>query len=193
MRPIELITMLGVLGCSATFCAEATSGRDSFLKSLREHCEAREGAAHAALSEEQEIQKDLMISLPTTKPICGPQSQRFGRVKSKKDGHIEHLGIDIRTKAGKKVVAAGAGKVLSVGCAKSEAQGKRHDDCNQIVVTHGNGLITIYSGYAKALAKPSQIVCRDEAVAESAEGDLHFEVRVNDVPVDPMTYILETF
>ena len=133
-----------VLGSSAAVRAGTSDGRDPFLKSMREFCEAREkGSANKSLTPEQENHKDFLSALPTRKPICGLHSRNFGMVKSKTGARV----------------------------------------------MHGYGLVTYYSGYAKALVKLDQSVCRGQSIAESAAGDLHYEVQVNGVPVDPMSYI----
>ncbi len=176
-----------VLGSSAAVRAGTSDGRDPFLKSMREFCEAREkGSANKSLTPEQENHKDFLSALPTRKPICGLHSRNFGMVKSKTGARVMHEGIDIRTPGGKKVVATAPGKVVFVGCAEKPAG---REDCHVIAVMHGYGLVTYYSGYAKALVKLDQSVCRGQSIAESAAGDLHYEVQVNGVPVDPMSYI----
>ena len=66
---------------------------------------------------------------------------------------------------------------------------------NQVDIDHGNGLVTRYAHASKLLVKTGDIVRQGQKIAEvgstgrSTGAHLHFEVRVEDAPKDPTTYL----
>lgn len=106
-----------------------------------------------------------------------------------------HTGIDIGGRAvgkdinGATVVAAAEGKVIYAGY--------RGGYGNCVIIDHGNGVATLYAHMQTGSIKVSQgqTVERRDAIGKvgstglSTGPHLHFEVRINGNPVDPMPYL----
>ena len=96
-------------------------------------------------------------------------------------------GIDIAGSIGDPVKAAAAGTVSYVG---SGLRGLG----NLILITHSNGFISAYAHNDKLLVKQNQRVSKGQKIAELGQSDttsprLHFEIRRNGRPVNPMSYL----
>ena len=96
-------------------------------------------------------------------------------------------GIDIAGNAGDPVIAAANGTVMYSG------NGVRGLG-NLIIVDHDNGFITAYAHNRALLVKTGQKVKKGTKIAEMGQSDassvkLHFEVRRQGTPVDPMQYL----
>ena len=99
-----------------------------------------------------------------------------------------HTGIDLVEPFGSPVFAADDGVVALVG-SSSSGYG------NYVVIAHAGGLDTLYGHLSTALVKVGQVVNQGTAVGlEGSTGNstgahLHFELRVNQRPVDPRPYL----
>jgi lipoprotein NlpD len=96
-------------------------------------------------------------------------------------------GIDIAGNAGDAIEAAANGKVMYAG------NGVRGLG-NLIIVNHDNGFITAYAHNRTLLVKAGQEVQKGAKIAEMGQTDassvrLHFEVRRQGTPVDPLQYL----
>ncbi|MDX9995511.1 MAG: peptidoglycan DD-metalloendopeptidase family protein [Rhodocyclaceae bacterium] len=96
-------------------------------------------------------------------------------------------GIDIAGKIGDPVLAAAAGKVIYVG---SGLRGMG----NFVVVRHTPAYLSVYAHNSRILVKEEQAVTRGQKIAELGNSDadqpkLHFEVRHQGKPVDPLKYL----
>jgi murein DD-endopeptidase MepM/ murein hydrolase activator NlpD len=122
-------------------------------------------------------------------PASGPITSPFGmRVNPVTHAFILHAGIDIGVGMGTTVAAAAEGKVIIAGW----------DDggCgNYIIIDHGGRLSTQYCHLSHIFVGVGQIVQRGQAIAASGSTGnstgphLHFGVRINGRPVDPMSYL----
>ena len=98
-----------------------------------------------------------------------------------------HTGIDIGAAYGAPVIASDSGVVTYAGVMSGYG--------NVVVVDHGGGLATTYNHLSAFTVGSGQSVGRGEQVgAVGCSGyctgpHLHFEVRVNGSPVDPMPYL----
>ncbi|WP_284241714.1 murein hydrolase activator EnvC family protein [Paenibacillus glycanilyticus] len=100
-----------------------------------------------------------------------------------------HAGIDFAVPQGTDVYAAESGVVIVAQAWSGYG--------NTVVIDHGNGLWTLYGHLRNGgiMVKTGQSVKKGEKVAESGNtGDstgphLHFEVRKNEVAVDPAGYL----
>lgn len=98
-----------------------------------------------------------------------------------------HKGIDIGVPSGSSVVAAEAGTVIA--SSYNSARGY------YVMVNHGGGLTTLYQHCTRITASVGQQVARGEEIAKSGSTGissgphLHFEVRVNGTPVNPLNYL----
>jgi lipoprotein NlpD len=96
-------------------------------------------------------------------------------------------GIDIAAKVGDPVLAAQAGKVVYVG-------DKLRGYGNLIIIRHDNNLLTAYAHNKTLLVQEGEPVTKGQKIAEAGQSDanrpkLHFEVRKQGKPVDPMDYL----
>ena len=98
-----------------------------------------------------------------------------------------HNGIDFGAGMGTAIRAAGAGTVVSAG--------PRGGYGNVIILDHGNSLATLYAHQSALLvgvgahAAKGQVIGRVGSTGYSTGPHLHFEVRRNGVPVDPLGYL----
>jgi murein DD-endopeptidase MepM/ murein hydrolase activator NlpD len=99
-----------------------------------------------------------------------------------------HTGIDLVEPFGSPVYAADDGVVALVG---SSSQGYG----NYVVIAHSGGLDTLYGHLATSLVKVGDRVSQGQPVGmEGSTGNstgahLHFELRINQKPVDPSPYL----
>jgi lipoprotein NlpD len=96
-------------------------------------------------------------------------------------------GIDIAGKVGEPVMAASDGKVVYAG---NSLRGYG----NLVIVKHDNTYLTAYAHNSKLLVKEGDTVRKGQKIAEMGDTDtasakLHFELRVNGKPVNPIPYL----
>ena len=115
---------------------------------------------------------------PVSGPITSPFGMRWGKL---------HPGIDIGASMGTPIKAAAAGRVIVA--AYSGGYG------NLVVIDHGHGLATAYAHQSRIAVGVGQRVAQGQVIGYvgstgfSTGPHLHFEVRVNGKPVDPMGYL----
>jgi murein DD-endopeptidase MepM/ murein hydrolase activator NlpD len=121
-------------------------------------------------------------------PAAGPVTSGFGYRSHPIFGDRRfHSGIDIGAGHGAPVVAAGGGTVVFVGTMSGYG--------NYIAINHGGGLATTYAHLSAFSVSNGQSVSRGQPVGSvgctgfCTGPHLHFEVRVNGSPVDPMPYL----
>ncbi|MDQ2819623.1 MAG: peptidoglycan DD-metalloendopeptidase family protein [Pseudomonadota bacterium] len=99
----------------------------------------------------------------------------------------KNKGIDIAGKAGQKVVAASGGKVMYAG---SGIRGYG----NLVIVKHSNNVLSAYAHNRAIVVKEGDPVVKGQTIAEMGNSDsdivkLHFEIRQQGKPVDPMRFL----
>jgi lipoprotein NlpD len=100
---------------------------------------------------------------------------------------VKNKGVDISGSAGDTVVAAADGKVVYAG-AGLRGYG------NLIILKHNNTYLTAYAHNQSLMVKEDQSVKKGQKIAEMGSSDadrvkLHFEVRRQGKPVDPLKYL----
>ena len=118
-------------------------------------------------------------SLPWLWPTSGKVIETFDDPRNK--------GIDIAGNEGAPVQAAADGEVVYVG---SAVRGYG----NLVIVRHSDDFITAYAHNRKVLVAEKQSVKRGQPIAELGRSDadrpkLHFEIRHQGKPVDPLKYL----
>ncbi|HMQ11504.1 MAG TPA: M23 family metallopeptidase [Oligoflexia bacterium] len=135
-------------------------------------------------------QSSLIAATPSIWPVRGWVSSHYGKRISPFTGQVKHhYGVDIPAPTGTKVMAAADGVVIKVGT--DGGYGK------MISIRHGYGMVTRYGHNSKNLVQVGQKVKRGEVIAEvgstgrSTGPHLHYEVRINGVPVNPAKYMVD--
>ncbi|WP_410492874.1 M23 family metallopeptidase [Chryseobacterium sp. 6424] len=98
-----------------------------------------------------------------------------------------HKGIDIAVAYGTDVVASAKGKVIFAG------QKGGYGKC--VIVSHGNGLATLYAHLSDILVaandevKVHQVIAKSGNSGRSTGPHLHYEVHKNNTPVNPKLFM----
>lgn len=98
-----------------------------------------------------------------------------------------HKGLDIAVPFGSDVVATAAGTVIFSG------QKGGYGNC--VIVSHGNGLATLYGHLSQLVAKNNEKVKVGQVIAKSGNSGrstgphLHYEVHKNNAPVNPKLFM----
>jgi murein DD-endopeptidase MepM/ murein hydrolase activator NlpD len=133
--------------------------------------------------------KDMLTHTPSIWPLMGWVTSGFGFRTNPFTGLTQmHEGIDISNRIGSLVVAPSDGIVSDIG--DDWVYGKI------LVISHGFETNTRYGHLNKVLVKVGQQVKRGDKIAEvgmtgkTTGPHLHYEVRVNGIPANPMRYVL---
>lgn len=121
-------------------------------------------------------------------PVSGEITSPYGyRVHPIWGTTIYHSGIDIGVDEGTPVHAADGGVVVWSGWMGGYGYA--------VVIDHGNGLSTLYGHNSELAVDEGQSVAKGQVISyagstgNSTGPHVHFEVRVNGDPVDPMGYL----
>ncbi len=115
---------------------------------------------------------------PVSGPVTSGYGWRWGRM---------HEGIDISVPSGTPVSAAASGLVIYAGWMGGYG--------NLVVVDHGGGLATAYAHNTSVAVGSGTSVSQGQTIAyagstgNSTGPHVHFEVRVNGSPADPLGYL----
>ena len=169
---------------------------DRLIRKMHDHLEQVEQASTVQQSSFEmllkslESKRNLLAATPSLRPTIGWISSEFGYRISPFTGHKElHRGLDIATRQGAPIIAPADGLVTFA--ANKWLMG------NMISLDHGYGMVTRYGHIEKLLKKKGEHVKRGDVIAtvgntgRSTGPHLHYEVRLNGVPVNPMKYILD--
>jgi murein DD-endopeptidase MepM/ murein hydrolase activator NlpD len=117
-------------------------------------------------------------------PVRGPITSPFGPRPSL--GGF-HYGIDIGAPTGTPIHAAKAGVIASVNC------GSGYGICT--IIDHGGGLTTLYAHQSRTASVAGEQVAQGQVIGYvgctgfCTGPHLHFEVRINGVPHNPILYL----
>ncbi|MEM8486364.1 MAG: M23/M56 family metallopeptidase [Bacteroidota bacterium] len=98
-----------------------------------------------------------------------------------------HAGVDFLARMGSDVYATAAGTIKEV--AENNGRGKF------IVIEHANGYLTSYSNLSLQSVKAGESIKKGQKIGESGNSGLstgphlHYEVRIDNKPVDPVDYL----
>lgn len=122
-----------------------------------------------------------------TRPVEGRLTSGFGmRVHPIFGVRKMHTGIDIAAPTGAPIRAADAGVVVEAGYIRGYGY--------TVIIDHGGGVATLYAHCSVLLVEAGREVARGQIIARvgstgySTGPHLHFEVRVNGEPVNPLSY-----
>ncbi len=98
-----------------------------------------------------------------------------------------HKGLDIAVAYGTEVRGAAKGTVIFAGVKGGYG--------NCVIISHGNGLATLYGHLSQILVKTNQIINVNQVIAKSGNSGrstgphLHYEVHKNNTPVNPKLFM----
>ena len=149
----------------------------------------RELARLASALSRMETLESSLVAIPSGKPTAAPmETSSYGYRRDPFNGHAAfHAGMDFPGRDGQPILAAAKGKVIHVG--------QRQGYGNVVEVEHGNGLMTRYAHLSGFSSRVGQIVARGDTIARmgstgrSTGTHLHFEVRLNDRPINPRRFL----
>ena len=131
---------------------------------------------------------ESITHLPLGRPIPGPITSRFGDRTDPVNGKKGyHTGVDMRGGSGQKILATAEGLVTKAFFNGSYGQ--------YIEIDHGNGYTTKFAHMKKLLVKRGERIKRGQAIGtvgssgRSTGPHLHYEVCLNDKPVNPSKYM----
>lgn len=140
------------------------------------------------LGETLDSRRLLLESVPGGWPVRGILSSVFGvRISPFTQTPVFHHGLDIVAQTGTPVLASASGVVVKSGY---EAQYG-----NVVVIDHGAGYRSVYAHMSSSSVEEGAFVNSGEEVGKvgstgrSTGPHLHYEVRVNGLPVNPARFL----
>jgi murein DD-endopeptidase MepM/ murein hydrolase activator NlpD len=129
---------------------------------------------------------------PSLWPVEGPVTSSFGEREDPFNGEgAFHAGLDISAPSGTAVRATGDGVVDSAALVSGYGR--------EVILDHGHGVRTVYGHLSGMIVISGQRVIRGQIIGyvgqtgRSTGPHLHYEVRINNVPVNPHKYLRSTF
>ena len=138
----------------------------------------------ASVNKSAEIKKDSLGNIIKLKPESANNSANS---LPEADQIQFHKGLDIAVAYGTDVRCAAAGTVIFSG------QKGGYGNC--IIVSHGNGLATLYGHLSELLVNTNEVVKVNDVIAKSGNTGrstgphLHYEVHKNNTPVNPRLFL----
>jgi murein DD-endopeptidase MepM/ murein hydrolase activator NlpD len=168
--------------------------QDEVLKEMHQELSQLKGAA---LKQEASLQllieffedkRSLYASTPSVWPVRGWVTSPFGNRTSPFSGILKfHEGMDIAAQTGTPVLSPADGVVIKASFGTGYG--------NMVEISHGYGIKTLFAHNSRLNVKAGQRVKRGDVIAyvgdsgSSTGPHLHYEVRVNGLPVNPARYM----
>ena len=157
-----------------------------------ERLESEASSQEQSLSELEKLlqsKKEMLAHTPSIWPVHGWVTSGFGFRTNPFTGLNQmHEGLDIANQVGTPVIAPADGIVSDTG--RDSTHG------NVVVISHGFGINSRFLHLSKIVVRAGQKVKRGDKIAEvgttgiSTGPHLHYEVKVNGIPVNPLRYIV---
>lgn len=191
----ELATKLGDQTKIQDSLAETKATLDDKLAQVTEKLVQDKSHAAGLLAENQELKQEILqtqappgveIGAPSVAGYIWPLNGGVTSYYGPRWGRM-HTGIDIDGYTGQPIVASKDGNVISAGSMSGYG--------NAVVIDHGGGISTLYAHMSSlgtsggASVKQGQLVGYVGCTGSCTGDHLHFEVRVNGGPTDPMQYL----
>lgn len=128
--------------------------------------------------------KVVNLGISLIRPVSGTVTSRFGARWGR-----SHKGVDIGAPKGTVIKAAASGTVTVAQYGYSGGYG------NYVMISHGNGIQTLYGHCTSLLVSAGTYVTQGQAIAtvgntgNSQGNHLHLEIRVNGVAQNPQNYL----
>ncbi len=149
---------------------------------------SRQEASLQMLIEYFEDKRSLYASTPSVWPVRGWITSPFGNRTSPFSGILKfHEGLDIAAQTGTPVMAPADGVIIKAGFSTGYG--------NMVEISHGYGIKTIFAHNSRLNVKAGQRVRRGDVISyvgdsgSSTGPHLHYEVRLNGLPVNPVKYM----
>jgi len=119
-------------------------------------------------------------------PLNGLVTSQFG-IRTLGNSRDYHTGIDIDAHSGALIKAAESGKVSFSGYINGYG--------NVVIIDHAGGYSTVYAHSSSNLVKEGQevtkgeVICKSGSTGNATGSHLHFEIRENGKPVNPLNYL----
>lgn len=167
----------------------ADGGQGGPYISFREGSDIEDNRVLLASVDRLVILHNIIEQLPLDYPIDNAEiTSGFGRRTDPFNGRLSiHPGVDLAASYGSKVFATSDGVVVFSG--RKAAYG------NAVDIEHGFGIVTRYGHLSKLVAKvgekvkKGQLIGLEGSTGRSTGAHLHYEVRVDDHPVNPMKFL----
>ncbi len=140
------------------------------------------------------VKKIVPVYAPAdSKSVTGVMTSNKNTAVKQKQQHVEpdqiqfHKGMDFAVPTGTDVICTAAGKVIFAG------QKGGYGNC--IIISHENGLATLYAHLSELNVKTNQTVQAHQIIAKSGNSGrstgphLHYEVHKNNTPVNPKLFM----
>jgi murein DD-endopeptidase MepM/ murein hydrolase activator NlpD len=168
--------------------------QEEALKEMHQELSQLKGAASRQeislqmLIEYFEDKRSLYASTPSVWPVRGWITSSFGNRNSPFSGIMKfHEGIDIAAQTGTPVMAPADGVVVKAGFSSGYG--------NLVELSHGYGIKTVFAHNSRINVKAGQRITRGDVISyvgdsgSSTGPHLHYEVRLNGLPVNPLKYM----
>jgi murein DD-endopeptidase MepM/ murein hydrolase activator NlpD len=148
---------------------------------------------YLAMLDTLDVRAEVRGRIPSIRPTdLGWMSSRFGfRQDPFTEKQTFHRGLDFSVPVGSPVRVTGDGVVMAVQ--QQRGFGK------VIKIDHGGGVVTLYAHLDEQLVKKGDKVSRGDIIARSGNTGrssaphLHYEIRIGNRPVNPLSYILDSY
>jgi len=168
--------------------------QEDALKEMNQELTQLKGAASKQeaslqmLIEYFEDKRSLYASTPSIWPVRGWVTSHFGNRTSPFSGILKfHEGLDIAGQTGTPIVAPADGVVIKAGFGTGYG--------NMVEISHGYGIKTLFAHNSRLNVKIGERIKRGDVIAylgdtgSSTGPHLHYEVRLNGLPVNPVRYL----
>jgi murein DD-endopeptidase MepM/ murein hydrolase activator NlpD len=176
------------------YSLDASLGETAFavtydLKALERRAQLL-GESFTEATDSLSLHAELLASTPSILPTPGLLSSRFSTSRFHPIHHrsLPHEGVDISAPRGSAILSTAKGRVVEAGNFAGYGL--------MVEIDHGFGLTTRYGHASKLLVRKGQVVERGEVIAQvgstgiATGPHLHYEVRKNGRPENPMNYVL---
>ncbi len=134
---------------------------------------------------------EIVQKVPFGRPVNTSISSKFGhRTDPLNKKKAFHEGLDFRGRTGDKISATGNGVVIKSIYSKGWG--------NHIVIDHQNGYKTLFAHMSKRLVKKGERIERGQIIGllgntgRSTGSHLHYEIRLDNKPINPMKFVKVT-
>ncbi len=190
MRPFRFTISIAI--CAMAVTSAIASEPAKMAKIQDDGLPAGDGAAFR----QRMMSWSTSAPAPVTQPLPAPSrtvdlprlSSGFGtRHDPLRGTPARHAGVDIPAPLGTPIFASADGAIRFAGRAGGYG--------NMIEIEHGNGIRTRYAHLARiligerAMVKRGQVIALMGSTGRSTGSHLHFEMRANGAPIDPLSHL----